>query len=160
MELGNSNDAEVCRRASWHLAYHYRTLHPRGRERGFVSAIPLSGGEELFLNGYPESPRHPYAAILYPPAGRTFTSGEARHWIERILPADIRGETMSFFPNGWPGRTLDDGQISGNKVHFSWACGAVGSMKGDVPARRWDSLTIVWHGEKEAWAPGDYMTGV
>jgi hypothetical protein len=158
IELGNSNDAEICRRASWHLAYHYRILHSRGQERGFVSAIPLSGGEELFLNGHPESPRHPYAAILYPPAGWCFTHYEARRWIDRLLPADIRGETTSFFPNGWPGETLDGGQISRNKVHFSWACGAVGSLKGDVPARRWDSLTIIWHGEKETWAPGDDVT--
>jgi hypothetical protein len=160
IELGNSNDAEVCRCASWHLTYHYRILHPHGQKRGFVSTIPLSGGEELFLNGHPESPHHPYAAILYPPAGRPFTSDEARQWIDRLLPSGLRGETMSFFPKGWPGETLDGGQISGNKVHFSWACGAVGSLKGDVPARRWDSLTIIWHGEEETWAPGGNMKGL
>lgn len=159
IELGNSDDAEVCRLASWHLAYNYRTLHPRGQERGFVSTIPLSGGEALFLNGHPESPRHPYAAILYPPAGRPFTSDETRQWIDRLLPSDIRGPAGSFYPEGWPGQTLDGGQVSGDRVHFRWACGAVGSLKGDVPARLWDSFTIIWHGEKETWAPGDYVTG-
>ena len=160
IELGNSDDEEVCRLASWHLAYKYRTLHPQGRERGFVSAIPLSGGEELFLNGHPESPRYPYAAILYPPVGRSFTSDEAQHWINRLLPEGFRGQTGPFFPVVRPGYNLDGGQISSNKVHFRWACGALGFLKGDVSARRWDSLTIIWHGEKETWAPGDDVTPI
>lgn len=159
IELGNSDAAEICRLASWHLAYNYRTLHPHGREQGFVSTIPLSGGEELFLNGQPESPNYPYAAILYPPVGRSFTSDEARHWIDRLLPSGFRGPADSFFPKGWPGETFAGGQVSGNKVHFSWACGAVGSLKGDIPTGQWDSLTLIWHGKDETWAPGDYMIG-
>ena len=36
----------------------------------------------------------------------------------------------------------------------------MGSLKGDVPARRWDSLTIIWHGEAETWTPGDEVPAV
>lgn len=159
VKLGNSDDAEVCRLASWHLAYNYRILHPRGRERGFVSGMRLSGGEYLFLNGYPDSPRYPYAAVLYPLAGRSFTTDEARQWIARLLPEELRGEATSFFPGCWPGPTLGDGQISHNKVHFSWTCGAVGNLKGDVSAQEWGRLTIIWHGDEEIWMPGEYVDG-
>lgn len=159
VELGNSNEEGICRSASWQLAYLYRVLHPHGRERGFVSRIRLSGGQELFLNGRPENRRYPYAAILYPSAGQSFTSDQARQWIDRLLPADIRGESRPFSPGNWPDEPLDGGQISGNRVNFGWACGAVGYLKGDGPARRWESLTIIWHGEKETWAPGDYVAG-
>ena len=44
VELGDSADAEICRRASWHLSYHYRRLHPAGAARGFVArrALPVT----------------------------------------------------------------------------------------------------------------------
>lgn len=157
IELGNSDDSETCRRASWHLAYCYRVLHQEGKKRGFVSMIDFPDGEALFLNGHPESPRFPYSAVLYPSAGESFSSDEIDKWIDRLLPPDIRGEPKSFYPCGWHGETIGDGQVSRNKVYYSWECGAVGNLKGDVAARDWHSLTIIWHGEEKSWTPAEYL---
>ena len=53
-ELSEVPNLLVCRLASWHLAYFYRTLNKRGAERGFVSRCTLPEGAEIFFNGYPE----------------------------------------------------------------------------------------------------------
>ncbi len=42
IEMGNYEDSEIIRLASWHLAYYYHHLHPRGAELGYVELISSS----------------------------------------------------------------------------------------------------------------------
>lgn len=56
-------------------------------------------------------------------------------------------------PCHWPGKKQQSG-LAGPFYE------GLGILKGDVPARRWDSLTIIWHGEAETWAPGDDVTPI
>jgi hypothetical protein len=49
IELANLDDPEVVRIASWHLAYNYHYLHPRGAETGYVESIDELPEIDIFL---------------------------------------------------------------------------------------------------------------
>jgi hypothetical protein len=97
MELGNCEDVEIVRRASWHLAYHYHQLHPRGAELGYVELICNSPEIDLFLLFLRhQSEESPYAAVIYPKAEHQWlTHATAWKWLNRIFPKSIRGKRRS-----------------------------------------------------------------
>ena len=153
VELGYSADSEICRRASWHLAYHYRRLHPAGEARGFVARRALPGGAELFINlTDPQAgPYYAYSATIVPPIGQTFDDATAVAMLEIVLPQSMRGELL---PYGLPG---DGGQPGlyelDQTVSARYACGALVQFRGDVDTRFWDSIRVIWHGTAGAWRP-------
>lgn len=153
VELGDSAEAEICRRASWHLAYHYRRLHAAGEARGFVTRRGLAGGAELFVNFSqpPDGPRYAYSATIVPPVSETFDEVTAASALEAVLPRSMRGELL---PYGIPGDGGEPGRyIFGRSASARHACGALVQFRGDVDARRWDSIRVIWHGTPGAWRP-------
>jgi hypothetical protein len=172
MDLGASANREVCRMASWHLAYHYRRLHPDGAKRGFVRQVQFASAD-LFLNliGETERSKYPYAAVLYPRDGASFDDAEARRCLDAVLPASVRGELVSY---GMPG----DGGAPGvylfrNTAKSRYSSGALVSFRfhdeappiarrgagrrradpKDLAGQRWEHVTIIWHGAPDAWNP-------
>jgi len=158
IELANNADDEICRLASWHLAYHYRCLHSKGSDRGFVSRWPMPDGAEVFLNTTRPDRGHAYSAVIYPPVGQAFTEEEARRWLERLLPENNQGNPVPFGEELYVEQTSDGGMILGNSVYYSWTSGAIANFNGDVAQRQWQSVTIIWHGAERTWTPEDYLS--
>jgi hypothetical protein len=105
IELANLDDPEVVRIASWHLAYNYHYLHPRGAEIGYVESIDELPEIDIFLL----FSRHkeieaPYAVIIYPKQiDGKFTKETADRWIDRIFPPSVRGDLREdgYGANSW-----------------------------------------------------------
>ena len=158
IELGNSGDDESCRLAAWHLAYHYRLLHERGAARGFVSRRTLPGGAEVFFNIHPETRRYPYAATIYPPHERGFTSAEAWEWVHRLLPDDVRGEPLPYVSELLAEALPDGGMVVGDSVNYRLSGGALVELQGEVASEPWRKVQIIWHGPEKTWAPEVYLS--
>jgi hypothetical protein len=66
IEMGNSDDPNVVRLASWHLAYYYHYLHPNGVKLGYIERIDELPEIDLFLLfSCHQKPDSPYAVVLY-----------------------------------------------------------------------------------------------
>ncbi len=155
VELADSADPEICRRASWHLAYHYRRLHPAGEARGFVVRRALPGDAELFINVVrpPAGPHYAYSAMIVPPIGETFDEAAAATMLEIVVPQSMRGDLL---PYGLPGDGGRPGLYKdGQGVSARYACGALLQYRGDVDTQRWTSIRVIWHGTAGAWRPED-----
>ena len=153
VELGDSADAEICRRASWHLSYHYRRLHPAGAARGFVARRALPGDADLFINFvHPlDGPHYAYAATIVPPIGESFGEATAAAMLEIVLPQSMRGDLL---PYGLPGDGGEPGWYTFDRIASArYTCGALLQFRGDVDTQRWDSIRVIWHGTAGAWRP-------
>ena len=102
VEMGNDyDDPEIIRLASWHLAYHYHYLHPRGAERGYVELVDNLSEIDLFLL-FSDSFRLEslYAVVIYPKVTeQKFNREIAQSWVGRIFPDTIRGQPIKDLPS-------------------------------------------------------------
>ncbi len=102
LELGARSDAELCRRASSHLAYHYHRLHPDGAKRGFVRQVSLAS-IDLF-----SSPRTTATQLRFPTRSPCILA------IERASTArKLCGTSMRLCPRQSVERWLPVGASSG-----------------------------------------------
>ncbi|MCB0930826.1 MAG: hypothetical protein KDB71_02865 [Mycobacterium sp.] len=153
IELADSADPEICRRASWHLANHHRRLHPGGEARGFVARRSLTGGADLFINFIrrPDGTRYAYSATIVPPMGEYLDEATAPTLLDTVLPQSMRGELV---PYGVPGDGGAPGlYIRDHSASARYACGALVEFRGEVDMRRWMSVRVIWHGTPGAWRP-------
>ncbi|HEY6323257.1 MAG TPA: hypothetical protein VJA16_17065 [Thermoanaerobaculia bacterium] len=157
VELGDRASAEVCRQAAWHLAYYYRLLHPAGERRGFVTRRTLSlPGADLFVNlsplpGDAGGRSYAYSGVLYPRLGETFDEATAEASLELVLPRSMRGELV---PYGMPGYDEEPGlYLRERSAHARYQYGALVAYHGDLAAKRWEWIRIIWHGPAGAWRP-------
>jgi hypothetical protein len=100
IELGNYDAPEMTRLASWHLAYYYHHLHPRGAELGFVELLSDLPEIDLFLlfNSKQVS-QSPYAAVIYAKGtGQKLERAIAQKWVNQIFPKSVRGEIRQDLP--------------------------------------------------------------
>ena len=97
MELGENDDAEIVRRASWILAYAYNRLHPNGARLGYVQRHSVTPDYDLFLLFADDLPSgSPYTVVLYPIAPRRdWSREEADLLVDRVFPPVVRGEASS-----------------------------------------------------------------
>ena len=152
LELGDAAEPEICRRASWHLAYHYRRLHAAGG-RGIRCSARLAERRRLFINltEPADGPRYAYSATIVPRGSETFDEAAGAAALEAVLPHSMRGDLQ---PYGIPG---DGGEpslyIFGRSASARYACGALVQFRGDPEAKRWDSIRVIWHGTPGAWRP-------
>ena len=94
IEIGNDEDTENVRIASWHLAYYYHYLHLRGVAAGYVEAIDDLPEIDMYLlfSRLQEEPESPYAVVIYPKEIDGKLSGEtANRWVDKIFPESVRG---------------------------------------------------------------------
>lgn len=94
IELGNYDDSEMIRIASWHLAYYYHYLHLRGAEEGYVELVSELSNIDLFLLFNQEKElESPYAAVIYRKGiNQQLSLDIANEWVDRIFPEAVRGE--------------------------------------------------------------------
>lgn len=105
IEIGNLDDPEMIRQASWHLAYNYHYLHPCGAETGYVESIDELTDVDIFLL----FSRHkeieaPYAVVIYPKQiDGKFTRETADKWVDKIFPPSVRGNLREdeYGSNSW-----------------------------------------------------------
>jgi hypothetical protein len=83
IELGNSSNDQVCRTCCWHLAYNYKYLHPKGKDRDFVALEARIEGDVFLVLS---NDKIPYAATVYP-KGDTMDDSTAMLWIDRLVPS-------------------------------------------------------------------------
>jgi hypothetical protein len=152
LELADRADAEVCRQAAWHLASHYRRLSEAGERRGFVARRTLGDGD-LFVNlaHSQGGGSYAYSAMLYPSGDEIFEDAEAVALLESVLPATLRNEML---PYGMPGDGDEPGlYVYGRSANARYRSGALVQFRGDVSAKRWERVRILWHGPPGAWRP-------
>jgi hypothetical protein len=100
IELGFNEEPEIIRVASWHLAYYYHYLHPRGAELGYVELISELSEVDLFLLFSREKDiEPPYAVVIYPKrTDQKLSRAIAQRWVDQIFPGEIRGEPRGDLP--------------------------------------------------------------
>ena len=100
IEMGNYDEPEIIRLASWYLAYHYHYLHPRGAELGYVELIgDLSEIDLFLLFSRAKESESPYAVVIYPKErDRKFHRNIAQKWVDRIFPESVRGSSRTDLP--------------------------------------------------------------
>jgi hypothetical protein len=93
IEMGNSDDPNVVRLASWHLAYYYHYLHPNGVKLGYIERIDELPEIDLFLLfSCHQKPDSPYAVVLYAKEkNKSMNRLIAQKWIDQIFPESVRG---------------------------------------------------------------------
>ncbi len=93
IEIGNNDDPEMIRQASWHLAYNYHYLHPRGAEIGYVESIDELPAIDIFLLfSRHQEIESPYTVVIYPKQiDGKFTKETADKWVDKIFPPSVRG---------------------------------------------------------------------
>jgi hypothetical protein len=93
IEMGNYDDLEVVRLASWQLAYYYHYLHPNGVKFGYVEKINGLPEIDLFLLfSRHQKSESPYAVVLYAKEKNQILSRLiAQKWIDQIFPEFVRG---------------------------------------------------------------------
>ena len=161
VELGDSADAEICRRASWHLSYHYRRLHPAGAARGFVAGRALPGDADPIhqLRQIPSG--RPALCVRGddPSADRRNHSREATAaaMLEIVLPQSMRGDLL--LPYGLPGDGGEPGGTTFDRIASArYTCGALLQFRGDVDTQRWDSIRASSGTEPAgAWRPEEHL---
>lgn len=139
IELGNYDDPEMIRLASWHLAYYYHCLHIRGAELGYVELVGELSTIDLFLLFSQKNElESPYAAVIYPKGTDGKLSRQtAREWVDRIFPEAVRGkptelllaENYCWYQRGYidyhvseenTNSNLIDNVIIGYRSQFMW----------------------------------------
>jgi hypothetical protein len=98
VELGWGDDAETVRLASWHLAYFYHHLHPKGVELGFVQPLAHLNLDIYQLFSQPGETQTPYAIALYPKHGTFEGEAEAQRWVDQFFPPAVRGQPRQDLP--------------------------------------------------------------
>lgn len=133
MDLGNHNEPEIVRLASWHLAYYYHRLHPKGEEMNFVKLISELADIDVFLNFSSDS-KPPYAAIIYSKDDNKLMNNQtAWTWINKLFPESVRGKVV---PNTWDNE---------DEVTYQYECGYI-QFRGSVERKEWESVTIADYG--------------
>lgn len=114
MELGDNENAEVVRRASWALAYSYNRLHPNGARLGFVQSHLTYSEYDLFLLFTGDrQPGVPYAVVLYPKMPcKHWSMKEADNLVDQIFPPEVRGELSQDSLTNWTYRWYERGYVS------------------------------------------------
>ncbi len=139
-ELANSADYFVSRTCSWHLAYHYKILHPEGHRRGFVQQSERDD-VTIFLvfdpETHPETYRErPFAATLYP-RELHLNDEVAWKWIDKLIPPEDRPKMED---NDFPYKTP---QIIGNSVTYAFGSYFI-QFFGDPAKKLWQRVWIKW----------------
>ncbi len=122
------------------------------REAGVTRRTLTGAGADLFVNlsPLPGGGSYAYSAVLYPLLGGTFDEPAAA-CLEIVLPQSMRGEML---PYGMPGYDVEPGlYLRERSAHARYRCGALVEHHGDVAARRWEWIRILWHGPAGAWRP-------
>ncbi|MEP0856792.1 hypothetical protein [Trichocoleus sp. DQ-U1] len=136
IDLGNTNDPETVRLASWHLAYYYHRLHPKGEEMNFVKLISELADIDIFLNFSSDS-KTPFAAIIYPKDDNKLMNNQtAWRWINKIFPESVRGKVV---PSTWDNYNLE------NEVTYRYQYGCI-QFRGSVEQKEWQNVTIADYG--------------
>ncbi len=101
VELGYQEDSEIVRLASWHLAYYYHRLHPKGAELGYVECIDDVQDIDVFLVHRLEANLSSiYAVVIYPKdRDQPWSRSVAQKWVDQIFPTSVRGEPRDDLPS-------------------------------------------------------------
>jgi hypothetical protein len=101
IEMGNYDDPEMIRVASWHLAYYYHYLHSRGAELGYVELVDELSEIDLFLLfSQQKESESPYSVVIYPKGTHPKLSRAiAQRWVDRVFPEWVRGVPKEGLPS-------------------------------------------------------------
>ncbi len=151
LRLGDDPDVRFAQYAWAHLAYYYRTLHPRAAEAGLVKAFPDWHPRALAFALRHEGGASPFAVVLYPrdPAG-TLEDAEAWQLIDGLLPEALRGplDKNVFDPLGEaaPYRL-------GNAVLYYFTSQASLSLEGEPDKKLGNRIEILARALQGRWHP-------
>jgi len=142
-KLANSLDDAVCQTCSWHLAWHYRLLHPEGQRRNYVQQLDR-GEVEIFL-GFDQLKRCelPCGATIYP-RELYLDDDLAWKWIAKLIPPEVMPEKEN---NEWPYQSPQIKPECACYVHGPYLI----EFFGDSVHDRWKRIWIRWPRPSSYW---------
>jgi hypothetical protein len=161
IEMGYDKDLEIVRLASWHLAYHYHYLHPKGAELGYVELIDNLPEIDLFLLfNLRENSTSPYAAVIYVKDKNQLLKQEiAKKWVDKIFPPSFRGEEQK--RRGGLDISLLETVVDENYVYTNgtWFEKGYTSYKSKIKNAKqnlWDNVIIGYRSDTP-WNPQEFL---
>lgn len=143
IEMGDNEDPEIVRSASWHLAYHYHYLHPKGAELGYVELIADLPEIDLFLLFSGLEERTPYAAVIYAKGKDQLLKQKlAVKWVDKIFPNSVRGERRN--------------QRYSNDLWFSRGFIQYKGNEENEKKKLWENVTIGYRSDTP-WNPKEFL---
>jgi hypothetical protein len=140
-QLADRPEPDIAGPARFHLASHYRFLHPAVADGSIRRWPDWSPETDIFSFHWGER-RTLWFAVIYPKIeGKCFDDASASAMIDRLLPPDLRGEPVRHsldFPRGGEVRPFR----LGDTVHHKFASGAWYELSGDPDAKAWARITI------------------
>ncbi len=142
-QLADSSDDFVARVCSWHLAYHYRSLHAAGQRRGYVELAERDDVDIFLVLDPAEHGDRPYAATIYP-RGTVLSDDAAWKWIDRLIPPDLRPPMED---NDWPYQTP---QIRSDCAMYMYGAYII-DLFGDSENKQWERVWVKWPLRSTKW---------
>jgi hypothetical protein len=150
--LADRPEPDVAGSARFHLASFYRFLHPAvtdGSIRRWPEWLPEA---DIFSFHWGENGALRFVVAYPKKIGDIFEDGPALKLVDRLLPADLRGELVRHgfdFPGDGEPRLYR----LGDTVSRAFASGASVEFAGDPEARTWTRIVIHGGGLREPWRP-------
>jgi hypothetical protein len=141
-QLANSGNDFIARICAWHLAYHYRFLHPGGVARGFVGSTEWADAQLYFVYDREAHGDRPYAAAVYPKE-QHFTDEQAWRLIDMLVPPAVRPPMED---NDFPYKTPQFYEGRAVYVYGSYFI----KLYGDSTSKIWTKLWVKWPLRAEA----------
>jgi hypothetical protein len=141
-QLADHPEHHIRNRAQFHLAHHYRFLHPEAEERGAIRRWPdWSLHVDVFSFHHGEK-RALWFIVIYPrEIGGQFTDSFAWSLIDRAMPPELRG-AVDFHHLHFDKEPLPTPYRLGNQLMWRFTSGASLEMQGDPDSKTWSRIDI------------------
>ncbi len=141
-QLADNPDQHARHRAQFHLAHHYRFLHPEAEERGAIRRWPdWSPHAEVFSFHHGEQRALWFMAIYPREAGGQFTDALAWSLIDQAVPPELRG-AVDFHHLHFGRASAPAPYRLGDQVMWTFTSGANLELHGDPDGMMWSRIDI------------------
>jgi hypothetical protein len=151
MQLADRAEPELAGPAQFHLACHYRILHPGVADGAIRRWRDWSPEADLFSFHWGEQ-RLLWFIVVYPREdGGALDDASAWSLIDRLLPPHLRGELARHHLD-WPNDGEPRAFRIGGALSWCFASGAHLSLSGDPDAKAWTRIEINGGPLRERWS--------
>jgi hypothetical protein len=141
-ELADHPDHHIRNRSQFHLAHHYRVLHPEAVARGAIQRWPdWSPHADVFSFHYGENRALWFIAIYPREDSGQFIDSLAWSLIDQAMPPELRGE-IDVHPLHFSSELPPGPYRLGGQMMWRFASGANLEMHGDPDAKTWTRIDI------------------
>jgi hypothetical protein len=152
-QLADHSDHNIRNRSQFHLAHHYRFLHPEAEERGVIQRWPnWSPDAEVFSFHYGENNALWFITVYPRDVGGHFADTLAWSLMNKAMPPDLRGD-IDFHPMDFSKESPPTPYRSCDKMMWRFTSGATLEMRGDPDDKIWSRIDIGGAHLGKSWNP-------